>query len=170
MRRELIIQEFSPQRTQRTQRDGTERVQVPDVRGVLPHQSREARQVPDIPLRVGQFRLRRSLSGTGTIKGHIHGYIQQDINPDFKPTEFGRLREECGLNMFATRKDLARETGLSVRGVEWNLRKLTQVGIIRRVGPDKGGHWEVTTSNLPTSGRLATVLPSTSTDIPLPRR
>ena len=46
-------------------------------------------------------------------------------------------------NPFATRQDLARETGLSVRGVEWNLRVLTQAGIIRRVGPDKGGHWEV---------------------------
>jgi len=47
------------------------------------------------------------------------------------------------MNPFATRQDLARDTGLSVRGVEWNLRKLSQLGIIRRVGPDKGGHWEV---------------------------
>ena len=44
---------------------------------------------------------------------------------------------------FATRQDIARETELSVRGVEWNLRKLSQAGIIRRVGPDKDGHWEV---------------------------
>ena len=51
---------------------------------------------------------------------------------------------EClRMNPFATRQDLAREPGLSVRGIEWNLRKLSQVGIIRRVGPDKGGHWEV---------------------------
>ena len=51
---------------------------------------------------------------------------------------------EClRMNPFATRQDLARDTGLSVRGVEWNLRKLSQLGIIRRVGPDKGGHWEV---------------------------
>ena len=46
-------------------------------------------------------------------------------------------------NPFATRKDLAEATGLSIRGVEWNLKALTRAGVIRRVGPDKGGHWEV---------------------------
>ena len=46
-------------------------------------------------------------------------------------------------NPFATRKDLAEATGLSIRGVEWNLKTLTRAGVIRRVGPDKGGHWEV---------------------------
>ncbi|MCK5030918.1 MAG: winged helix-turn-helix transcriptional regulator, partial [Thermoplasmatales archaeon] len=34
-------------------------------------------------------------------------------------------------------------TGLTRRGVEWNLRKLKSEGIIKRVGPAKGGHWEV---------------------------
>lgn len=34
-------------------------------------------------------------------------------------------------------------TGLSRRGVEWNLKKLKASGRLRRVGPDKGGHWEV---------------------------
>ena len=34
-------------------------------------------------------------------------------------------------------------TGLTRRGVEWNLRKLKGEGIIKRVGPAKGGHWEV---------------------------
>ena len=26
-----------------------------------------------------------------------------------------------------------------IRGVEWNLKALTRAGVIRRVGPDKGG-------------------------------
>ena len=34
-------------------------------------------------------------------------------------------------------------TGLTRRGVEWNLRKIKSEGIIKRVGPAKGGHWEV---------------------------
>ena len=33
--------------------------------------------------------------------------------------------------------------GLSDSGIEWNLRKLKAVGRLRRIGPDKGGHWEV---------------------------
>ena len=46
-------------------------------------------------------------------------------------------------NPFATRQQLAAETGLTIRGVERNLKVLKSAGHIRRVGPAKGGHWEV---------------------------
>ena len=42
-----------------------------------------------------------------------------------------------------TQKELMDQTGLTRRGVEWNLRKLKDERRIKRVGPDKGGHWEV---------------------------
>ena len=42
-----------------------------------------------------------------------------------------------------TRERLAREVGLSVRGVEKNLAQLKSEGKIVRVGGRKGGHWEV---------------------------
>ena len=42
-----------------------------------------------------------------------------------------------------TRERLAREVGLSVRGVEKNLAQLKSEGRIVRVGGRKGGHWEV---------------------------
>jgi len=42
-----------------------------------------------------------------------------------------------------TTADLAQATSLTVKGVEWNLKKLKDAGRIRRVGPDKGGYWEV---------------------------
>ncbi len=42
-----------------------------------------------------------------------------------------------------TQSGLAAATGLTRRGVEWNLRKLKDAGRLRRVGPDKGGYWEV---------------------------
>ena len=46
-------------------------------------------------------------------------------------------------NPDATRKDLVAVTGLTEDGVKWNLRKLKAAGRLRRIGPDKGGHWEV---------------------------
>ncbi len=46
-------------------------------------------------------------------------------------------------NPHATTADLIAETGLSVSGVEKNIRELKAAGRLRRVGPDKGGHWEV---------------------------
>ncbi len=41
-----------------------------------------------------------------------------------------------------TQKQIVDKTGLTRRGVEWNLKKLKAEGRIKRVGPDKGGHWE----------------------------
>ena len=42
-----------------------------------------------------------------------------------------------------TMKEMAEQTGLSIKGVEWNIRKLKEEGILRRVGAAKGGYWEV---------------------------
>lgn len=42
-----------------------------------------------------------------------------------------------------TVKELTTLVGLSRRGVEKNIKKLQEQGVIRRVGPDKGGHWEI---------------------------
>lgn len=42
-----------------------------------------------------------------------------------------------------TLAELANATGLSVDGVRWNIRQLKDENLVRRVGPDKGGHWEV---------------------------
>ncbi len=42
-----------------------------------------------------------------------------------------------------TRVELAKSSGLSVRGVEWNIKILKKQSILKRVGPDKGGHWKV---------------------------
>ncbi len=42
-----------------------------------------------------------------------------------------------------TTAELAMRTGLTVKGIEWNIRELKEKGVIRRIGPDKGGCWQV---------------------------
>ena len=42
-----------------------------------------------------------------------------------------------------TNKELAAACGITEDGVYWNTKKLKKNNIIRRVGCDKGGHWEV---------------------------
>ncbi len=42
-----------------------------------------------------------------------------------------------------TQKELMDKTSLTRRGVEWNLKKLKTEKRIQRIGPDKGGHWEI---------------------------
>lgn len=42
-----------------------------------------------------------------------------------------------------TTDQLAESLEVSVKGVEWQLNSLKRDNVIKRVGPDKGGHWEV---------------------------
>lgn len=44
---------------------------------------------------------------------------------------------------YSTIKSLAAAIGISTTAVGKNIAKLKKKGVIRRVGPDKGGHWEV---------------------------
>jgi len=53
-----------------------------------------------------------------------------------------------------TQNELAKITGLTRRGIEWNLAKLKEKGIIKRVGPAKGGHWEIIKSELHQKGPI----------------
>jgi ATP-dependent DNA helicase RecG len=41
-----------------------------------------------------------------------------------------------------TQAELAEMTGLTRRGIEWNLSRLKDQGLLERVGPDKGGYWK----------------------------
>jgi ATP-dependent DNA helicase RecG len=41
-------------------------------------------------------------------------------------------------------RELAEKVGISPRKVEENIAKLRLKGFLKRVGPDKGGHWEIT--------------------------
>lgn len=42
-----------------------------------------------------------------------------------------------------TQAELADLTGLSRRGIEWNIQQLKSLGLLTRIGPDKGGWWKV---------------------------
>jgi predicted HTH transcriptional regulator len=42
-----------------------------------------------------------------------------------------------------TLETLAERIGTSAKAVEKHLSNLKADGIIKRIGPDKGGHWEV---------------------------
>jgi len=39
--------------------------------------------------------------------------------------------------------ELAQLTNVSVKNIEYHLQRLKSKSLIRRIGPDKGGHWEV---------------------------
>ena len=53
------------------------------------------------------------------------------------------LRAEAKL----TRNDLALRTGITPDGVKYHLARLKKAGLLRRVGSDRAGHWEVLDAN-----------------------
>lgn len=50
-------------------------------------------------------------------------------------------------NPLITTNELSEILGITVKGVEWQLKQLKSQGIIRRVGADRGGYWEVVSDN-----------------------
>lgn len=54
-----------------------------------------------------------------------------------------KILEHLKQNPSATRQELAKLVGITEDGIKWNLEKLKKTGKIVRVGPDKGGHWEI---------------------------
>ena len=46
-------------------------------------------------------------------------------------------------NLFIKTQGIADQTRLSQRTVDNAISKLKKAGVLKRIGPDKGGHWEV---------------------------
>ena len=65
-----------------------------------------------------------------------------------------KVRRKCGesaekifqvitANLFIKTHEIADQTQLSQRTVDNVILKLKKAGFLKRMGPDKGGHWEV---------------------------
>lgn len=54
-----------------------------------------------------------------------------------------KIIEHIMENPYISAKELSEFVGISQRKIEENIAKLKEKGILRRVGPAKGGHWEV---------------------------
>ncbi|MBR5910534.1 MAG: putative DNA binding domain-containing protein [Bacteroidales bacterium] len=63
------------------------------------------------------------------------------------PTMRGRIVKLVWKNPYASARTISEEVGIAPRNVQEHLRNLQAQGVIRRVGPDKGGHWEIIGKN-----------------------
>ncbi|MBC8017662.1 MAG: winged helix-turn-helix transcriptional regulator [Verrucomicrobia bacterium] len=54
-----------------------------------------------------------------------------------------KILEAIQQNNSVTAVELSQQLGLTLRAVEKQLAKLKQQGILKRIGPDKGGQWEI---------------------------
>jgi len=42
-----------------------------------------------------------------------------------------------------TQEELSHKIGINQRNIRNNISKLKKLNLIKRIGPDKGGHWEI---------------------------
>ena len=61
------------------------------------------------------------------------------------PTMRGKIVKILWTNPSASASSIAKEIGIAQRNVQEHLKQLRAEGIIRRIGPAKGGHWEIIT-------------------------
>ena len=77
---------------------------------------------------------------SGTVNGTVNGTVKDMVLP-FNLAN--RIVEAINANCRVTYDTLAEITGASRRTISREIKMLSQQGVIRRIGSDKTGHWEV---------------------------
>ena len=55
----------------------------------------------------------------------------------------GRIVKMMLSNPRITKKEMAEKLGLSIDGIRYHIKKMTEAGIIRYIGTSRNGHWEI---------------------------
>ena len=76
--------------------------------------------------------------GEGLEKGREKGRVKSRVKGRVKV--LGLIKENSAITI----PEIAQILGLSLKGIEKIIRILKQEGRLHRIGPDKGGHWEIT--------------------------
>jgi len=107
----------------------------------------------------GFIRIRKEIATYPTMKFEFHnaGYgffaefsyekqkisLEEDNSEKTVEKTVEKILELIEENVDITQEELAQKTGLTRRGVEWNLNNLKKAGIIIRTGGRKTGHWQI---------------------------
>jgi predicted HTH transcriptional regulator len=74
----------------------------------------------------------------------VHRKPVEKLTPVSRPLKTsGKILDILKRNEHLTIPELAGVTGVTERSIERNIRKLQDQGLLRRIGPAKGGHWRV---------------------------
>jgi ATP-dependent DNA helicase RecG len=86
-----------------------------------------------------EFAMKEGILGAEVSEKEPEGKAAQKTTQKTTQKVMGLIRH----NPEITRRELAIELAITDSGVKYHLKKMQAQGLIRRVGPDKGGHWEV---------------------------
>lgn len=73
--------------------------------------------------------------------------LERDLERDLEKRRLSayqrKILEEMRNNPFITQKELANIVGITDKNIRNNISKLKDKGLVKRIGPDNGGHWKV---------------------------
>jgi len=68
-------------------------------------------------------------------------------NPETREKTREKILNVMVSNPHITISELSGILDISIKGIEWQIARLKQIGVIRRIGPNKGGKWEIIDKN-----------------------
>ncbi|OGS23483.1 MAG: hypothetical protein A2297_01645 [Elusimicrobia bacterium RIFOXYB2_FULL_48_7] len=86
---------------------------------------------PEYSLKVGEK------VGESREKRLVEGLVERLVESQRKIINFIKQ------NAHVSKKELSDRIGISTTAIDKNIAQLKKKGILRRIGPDKGGHWEI---------------------------
>lgn len=86
-----------------------------------------------------EFAMKEGILGAEVSEKKLEGKTAQKTTQKTTQKIMGLIRHKPEI----TRQELAIELGITDSGIKYHLKKMQAKGLIRRVGPDKGGHWKV---------------------------
>ena len=87
-------------------------------------------------------RAEKTVERAEKIREWANAVIPSEVRQDAHSNMVSIL-SEIGMDKFATTEKLMKTTGLSDRGVRKIVASLKALGLLVRIGSDKGGHWEI---------------------------
>ena len=106
----------------------------------MTHEARaELKLVLAMPFKV---EVKVSQSYTKEDGGKVGGDVVENIVEKLSTTR-AKIVRIIWKNPNATAQSISKEINIASRNVQEHLRILQEQGVIRRIGPDKGGNWEI---------------------------
>jgi len=79
--------------------------------------------------------------------------LQKDLRKRFGPTEnHVNILAAVERDGTITQQKLSKEIGITPKNIRLNMKKLKNKGLLTRIGPDKGGRWQVIVPGRETEG------------------
>ncbi len=75
--------------------------------------------------------------------------VEKIAEKDLERLTTQKIADAIRQNPEVTREELATFAGITSDGIKYHLRRMRKNGVIRRIGPNKGGHWEISDKLVP---------------------